>query len=123
MIKIYLVGFMLGCFSIITTAIFFHFRKVLSQKGFQKYLEVLKWGVWLFVSIFLPMYFMGELLKYCQIQALKPDREIILYIWLIMLIGFIFYKGYISWLKGELKIMDREGKIIYEGRKRKPKSK
>ena len=119
MMKIYLFSIVLGFFSIIVTAIYFRFRNGLPKKGIEEYIETFKWIAWFTICLLFPLFFMEELLKFIQLPSSKLNRNTILYIWLIMLFSFFFYTCISNWLKGNLKITGFEGKIIYEGRKRK----
>lgn len=105
-----IIGLALGLYTIAVTTVYFNFRAdtvPTTTKG--SLIELFKWLVWMLTAIFVPLIAIHEFLN--------TDDQIIRDIWVgISFLSFSLYM-FALWLKGDLVLVNRDGEIIYKGRK------
>ena len=104
-------GFAMGIYSAILTAIYLHFRKEKIEKGICIVWEVVKWLIWCGAAMFLALAAMQYGDEYFQLNLNKEERSCVLSIWLTIIWGYIGLVGYSAWKKRNCKSMIPQGKL------------
>ncbi len=119
MISSFLIGFVLGLYSLIGTAIFLHYRKDKPMGGVSGFFEFIKWIVWVCFVIMLPVICSEYLENFFGINQNLIGRRIIIITWLFIWVGFFVFWIFREWQRGELVLYNAKGEIVYKGRKKK----